>query len=135
LSHEPKEGGLPESVKRFVLTHFHSVDQLEVLLHLYRHRDREWTAEQVSADLRTNPPVAVSRLADLHARGFLARRVDDKELVYRFLAPERYAVDVEHLAQFYGSHRVRIIELIYSRPAEAIRWFADAFRIRKDDKE
>jgi hypothetical protein len=38
---------------------------------------------------------------------------------------------VNDLARDYLIHRVRITELIYSKPSEAIRAFTDAFDLRK----
>jgi hypothetical protein len=126
------EKGIPEPIRRFVLANLHSVDQLEVLLHLFKHSEREWSAEEVGGVHRTSPLAAEARLADLYGRGLLLRRVERGETLYRFAAQPELKVVIERLAQFYSSHHVRIIELIYSRPAEAIRSFAEAFRIRKD---
>lgn len=127
------QGPIPEPVRKFVLAHVSSVEQLEVLLHLRMYPDREWTADAVSQALRTNPLSAAGRLKDLESRRFISRRKEQDAVYYRYApAPEVKPV-VDGLASFYRSHSTRIIELIYSRPAEAIRYFADAFRIRRDD--
>ena len=126
---------IPDVVQRFVLTNLHSVEQLEVLLHLRKNPDREWSAESVSDALRTTPTSVASRLKDLHSRGLISRRQAGQVAVYRYLPPAGIKSAIDSLAQLYGTHRVRIIALLYPRPAEAIRWFSDAFRLRKDDEE
>ncbi len=127
-------GGIPESVRSFVLTNLHSVEQVEVLLHLRKYQDKEWTAESVSLSLKTNTSSISKRLADLHSRGLLSYRNEGGECFYQFFPSRDLKTSVDGLAQYYASHSARIIELIYSRPAESIRWFADAFRLRKGDE-
>lgn len=122
----------PEEVRRLVATHIQSVEQLEVLLLLCRERDRDWTAEQVAAELRIDSGSAGARLEDLRARGF----VECASERYRFQtkSPE-LSRSVEALAEAYRERRVSLINLIFSKPVDKVRLFADAFKLWKDESD
>jgi len=123
-------GGIPDRVVRLIGEHIHSVEQLEVLLLLRREPEREWTASDVAVELATLPQSAADRLEDLARRGLLLKAGES----YRYDRSDhgRDAV-VGELEDVYGRRRVSVIGLIFSKPSETIRTFADAFRIRKED--
>jgi len=124
---------LPPTVVRFVTECIHSVEQLEVLLLVRTRTSPPWTAEEVSRELRTTPDAATSRLEDLTARKLLHVAPGTSPKQYDFApsdADTRTAIDL--LAALYPARRYSIIELIFSRPVDPIRAFADAFRLRKD---
>jgi hypothetical protein len=122
-------GDLPEGVRRLIADSIDSVEQLEILLLLQQHPERTWTAESVARELRVSPLSAGDRLEDL-THDALVARVQGEE--YRY-APETAALDeaVKGLATAYTERRVTVINLIFSKPVDKIRTFADAFRLRK----
>jgi len=122
---------LPEDVRRFIVEHINSVEQLEVLLLLRAHPEQDWSADAVSQRLYTPPPAAAMRLSDLQARGFLSASDDGKVWRYR---PANAEVDafIASLAEHYQERRVTVITLIYSKPHQQVQAFADAFKLRKD---
>ena len=124
---------IPDYVTEFIGDHVDSVELIDVLLLLKRNRAREWTAEEVSQRLYTTPKSASNRLEALRASGIAAG--DDKAQLttYRY-APRDGNVDraVNGLEEAYGARRTTVINLIFSKPTEKIRTFADAFRIRED---
>ena len=124
---------IPERVTRLIAEHIHSIEQLEVLLLARQGADRDWSAEEVARELTTLPDSAATRLEDLAARGFLMVE-DDSERRYRYDPhdAERERA-VGELADVYARRRVTITSMIFSKPSETIRTFADAFRIRKED--
>jgi len=126
------ESRVPAHVRAFIHEHIDSVEQLEVLLLVRAHPGREWSAREVADELRIDPGSAEQRLEDLVRVGLLA----DGSAGVRY-APEtpELARQVDELAQLYQSHRVAIISVIFSRPSERIRSFADAFRIRRGDDD
>lgn len=131
------DAGIPDEVRAFIAEHIDSVEQVEVLLLLRRSGDREWTADAVSDELRTNPGSAAERLADLTARRLIAPAGGAPERPgYRY-APGTPALDqaVRGLDQAYAERRVSVINLIFSKPIDKIRTFADAFRLRKDGRD
>lgn len=125
--------GLSDRVTRFIGEHIDSVEQLEVLLLLRRAAGQEWTADDVARELRIAAASAGGRLEDLERRGILARS-DGKAGAFRY-SPQKGEVDdsVGDLAAAYAERRVTVINLIFSRPNERIRTFADAFRVWRRD--
>jgi hypothetical protein len=124
---------LPEEVRRFIAHHIDSVEQLEILLLLHQQPGRAWSSEAVARELRIPSKSAGERLEDMVHDGPLSRQgVSPEE--YRY-GPESMKLDdaVRGLATRYATHRVSVINLIYSKPIDKIRTFADAFRLRKDD--
>ncbi|HEX5752662.1 MAG TPA: hypothetical protein VFZ09_41040 [Archangium sp.] len=127
-----RAGDLPEAVRRLIAEHIDSVEQLEILLLLHQHPERSWTAESVARELRISPLSAGDRLKDM-ARAAILARVQGSEAEYRY-APEspQMGEAVSGLAAAYSERRVTVINLIFSKPVDKIRTFADAFRLRKD---
>lgn len=122
--------GLPEIVQRIIGDHIDSVEQLEVLLLLRREREHPWNAETVARELRIAAASAEDRLCDLTRRGML-QPTDEQN--YRYAPRERRLDEaVGALASAYSERRVSVINLIFSKPTDRIRTFADAFRVRRD---
>ncbi|MFO7178436.1 MAG: hypothetical protein DIU78_007040 [Pseudomonadota bacterium] len=127
---------LPREVQELIAQHITSVEQLEVLLLLREHADREWSASAVSEEIRTSERSAAARLADLRTRGFLTSREDAGVTLYRFdPLTDTLRRAVASLSQVYRERRYTIIDLIFSKPIDRLRVYADAFRIRKDDSD
>jgi hypothetical protein len=128
-------GDLPEGVRQLIADSIDSVEQLEILLLLQQHPARTWTAESVARELRVSPLSAGDRLEDL-TRDALLVRVKGNEEEYRY-APGSAALDeaARGLATAYTERRVTVINLIFSKPVDKIRTFADAFRLRKKEDD
>lgn len=126
---------LPNDVAQFIVEYIDSVEQLEVLLLVRATAPEEWDGTTVARELRIDARSAASRLAKMAARGLLVT-TDDDEVRYRFdpKSPELRRV-VGLVAETYEERRVSVITLIFSKPSDTIRSFADAFRIRKDEKD
>ncbi len=128
-----RAGDLPEGVRRLIAEHIDSVEQLEILLLLYQHPERSWTAEAVARELRVSAFSAGDRLKEM-ARAAILSHLEGSAVEYRY-APEspQMAEAVAGLATAYTERRVTVINLIFSKPVDKIRTFADAFRLRRDD--
>lgn len=112
-------------VRRLLDTAIASVEQLEILLML-RVEPKTWrTLDDLAAELRGSRSSVERRIDALVHAGFVERRGGQV----------RYGVDasldgaVAELLLEYDLRRARVIEYIYSRPANAMRSFADAFRL------
>jgi hypothetical protein len=118
---------IPDNVANFIRSHVNSVEFLEVLLLLQQERARTWSGDSVAAELRIQPRSAATRLAALKQIG--AAKITDGG-AFRFDETCPLCPAIEALAKAYQTHRVSIIQLIFSRPhhngAEA---FANAFLI------
>lgn len=124
---------IPDEVRGFVVRHIESLEQLEVLLLLARDPARCWDAPGVAAEMRTSLPSVEGRLRDLERRGLLAPVDGTARFRYAPATPDLESA-VTKLAEAYVNHRYSIIELIFSKPMDHIRVFADAFRIRKEPR-
>jgi len=125
------ERDIPDNVKRLLSDHITSVEQLEVLLLLFRHPWEPWTSDRVTEELRTSPSSAHQRLSDLVARGLL--RIEQNP--ERFIAEPRWASDVAGLARAYSERRYTVINLIFSKPIDNLKVYADAFRFKKEEPD
>lgn len=125
---------VPEDVQRFIFDHIDSVEQLDVLLLLREHPDRQWSSAQISTELRTSPLSVDLRLRLLKAQGL----IDDgggAPPSYRF-QPQTpaLAARVSALADIYRVRRHAVYGLIFS-PLKRVRTFANAFMVCDDGKD
>jgi hypothetical protein len=125
--------GIAEEVRRFLLQCIDSVEQLEVLLHLYRTREQSWSPDAIALALYSNPASIARRLAGLYSHGLLTLTSSS---AYRY-QPKTAELEatVSQLAETYRQRRVAVISIIASKPMENVRAFSEAFRLRKKDKE
>lgn len=126
------ESQIPQEVQAFIADHIESVVQLEVLLLLHAAPQRVFSAAEIGRELRIDAAWAAQQLVNLCSRGVLTC-TGTTDPVYRY-GPRTPEMDraVADLAQAYADRRVTVIGLIFSKPVDKIRTFADAFRLRKD---
>lgn len=122
-------------VKRFIANTINSAEQLEVLIFMMSNADTEWSARSVSAETRLPEDSAAAKLADLCAAQLLTVHDENDETLYRYSPHSTALADevAESLERAYREGRDTLIQLIYSKPLQNIRIFADAFRIRRDE--
>jgi hypothetical protein len=125
--------GLPEDVHTFIHQHMDSVEQLEVLLLLWRTPERGWTSDEVATAVYSHPSSVVRRLAMMLGQGLLRER-EPGCYQYAPRTPELHAV-VTRVDDLYRQRRVAVITLIASKPIENVRAFSDAFRIRRKKED
>ncbi|HET7786865.1 MAG TPA: hypothetical protein VFL36_12910 [Myxococcales bacterium] len=121
---------LPDDVTRFIAEHVDNLEQLEILLLLRAQLSRELDAREVTAELRLGPSSASERLADMEARGFLAAQGDPPRYRYSPDTAEKARL-IDELARCYAERRVSVITRIFSPRSDAVRSFADAFKLRR----
>jgi hypothetical protein len=121
----------PDQVRIFIEENIHSVEQLEVLLLLRQDRQKQWTAESVSQALYTPVAAAAMRLADLVSRHLAKTDDSQQNYIYQPSSTELGNL-IDELANVYRDRRVAVISLIYSKPNDHVKAFADAFKFRKD---
>lgn len=123
---------IPSAVRKFVLDYIDSIEMLQVLILLYENQKRAWTTHEITLELRSADTAIERRLADLYLRKILIRC--EGELKHQYLpASEEMGSIIASLVDCHHVRPYRIIDLIYSRPAEALRAFADAFRLSKKE--
>jgi hypothetical protein len=126
------EGPIPESVVRLIAVHIRSLEQLEVLLLLADHPDQVWNTDAVYNVIRSSRSSVAERLEELRLQGLLAfANANQREFRYQPSSPA-ISQAVQSLGQCYKERRVKIVEMIYTPPAEPLKGFADAFKFKKD---
>lgn len=127
-------GPLDTEIENFIATCINSVEQFEILLLLKQHGELE--AETINRELRTSVTSVVKRLDDLARKNLISPR-EDKEtnrIYYKYDPSPKYGDVIDRLAAIYPTHRVAIINLIFSKPQDILKDFSEAFRLREKDK-
>jgi hypothetical protein len=130
---KPDSAQISERVRKFIIEYVDTFEMLRVLVLLYESQERGWTTTEITQELRSAEGAIEKRLSALYDRKILARKADggDKHQFSPF-SEDMKAI----IADLVDSYHVRpywIIDLIYSRPPESLKAFADAFRIKKED--
>ena len=123
----------PAELRHFIAQQIESLAQLEALLRMREDRDRGWTSSELSQRLYITPEMCEALLADLERRGFVAGSAEASGYRYQ---PQSAEADrmLGELAMVYHQRRVAVITEIYSKPVTKVQTFADAFRLRREDK-
>lgn len=129
------EQDITPRVRAIIAEQIDSVMQLEVLLLLADNSAREWDPTEVAQQFRIDQEWVDSQLRGLTARG-LVEIIPGPPVRFRYQprTPE-LAQAVAELGQAYANRRVTVIGMIFSKPVDKIRSFADAFRLRKDKND
>lgn len=104
---------LPSDVQAFISEHIDSVEAVNVLLLVFAEPAREWTADEVARELRTNEWSADMYLRVLRTRDLLQANNGSPT---RFRAEGAFAGSVAALGRAFRERRVAVIRFIYSRP-------------------
>lgn len=120
--------GISHRLEAFIAEHVDSVGLLEVLLLLHAAPDTALDAAAVAKALRVDPAWTEQTMAGLADKRLIARAGD----AYRYDLTHAGHDVVDELARAYADRRVTVIGLIFSKPADRLRVFADAFRLFRD---
>ena len=132
---------IPPDVKAFIARHFDSVVQLELLLLFHCDASRAWSTAEVARELRIEVNWTDVQIHQLVRGGLLrpsptADPATPPELRYHFdPASPTLGNVMDRVAKLYAHRRLSVIEVIYAQPADTLRTFADAFRIRQEGKD
>lgn len=122
----------PDSVRSFVERHIRSIEQLEILLLLRQSPERWWSVQGVYDVILSTPPSVQRWLDELVAQSFIEFAATTPAS-YRYSAQAENAVQIDRIAEAYGTMPVRVIEAIYKPTRNPAQGFADAFRLRPQD--
>jgi hypothetical protein len=114
----------------FVRASFRSVWTVELLLFLWRHSSRAWTAAELVREMRASEFVVREGLILLQAAGLVGT---DSECAYRY-GPALPQLDgfVEQLDALYRERPFSVMQMIFSTPGDKLQTFAEAFKLKKD---
>lgn len=106
---------------------FGSVWALELLLLLHRNPDRAWTTPDLVREFRSSDAVVAESIERLVASGLVV--VDGDTVRYGPVSPEQDVL-VRQLNDTYRTKPAAIRRLIVRGPAEKLKSFSDAFKLK-----
>jgi hypothetical protein len=125
---------IPDDVTQFIQEKIDSIAQLEALLLLRSEPNGTWSSSTLAQRLYTGEQETVDALERLCADG-LTIASGSNPTVYRYEPVSQELRDlVDRTADVYSKHLVPITNLIHTKPKTRVQEFADAFKIRKDEK-
>jgi hypothetical protein len=123
--------GLPEEVRAFIRQNISSIEQLEILLHLYEIAPQQKTAEQIAQSLYLSPESTARQLVYFREKGLVTESSGPKPSYSLESKESNTGRSIGALALTYRERRVSVINEIFSNPISTIQTFADAFIINK----
>jgi hypothetical protein len=134
------DSSIPEDVRVLLREHMHSFEQLEALLLMRTDPTRDWSVEELAERLRISPALAEEAVKQLAASA-IAEVSSLPGEVLRYRGPrEDFRIRVDRLASVYEESHLEVIMLMSAHSIErmrtgAVRAFADAFVIRRKDRD
>lgn len=123
---------LSHALKHFLTDAIVSVERLDTLLFLYRHANRWWAAQKLSAELEMPADAVQSHLEHLSARNLLEVRIAESVIFCYKPASEELSRLVEAVASTHYHHRDAVVSVLTGhQPTDGARLFAEAFHFRK----
>lgn len=129
------DAGISRDLRDFLGQYISSIEQLEILLFLFRHPGRACDAVVVAQQLGLAESIADKGLEALYRQGLLQMDCQQPSLYHANLDNEDLTQRVLRLGQVYSERRVTIINMIFSRHLDRIRAFADSFKLTKKDPD
>ena len=125
-----QEHNQQSEIDRFILDRIDTVPRLEAILFFWRDRSQMSSAEGLAKYLWVKPDLAKEILHDLARSGFLDVVAESEEYRYRSDPENDRLIDL--LNSVYRKELIRVTTMIHSKPSAAVREFARAFRMKKD---
>ena len=125
---DPGRASFDAELTSFIESALPSVWALETLLVMRRNSDRTWPADALVTETRSSQNVMSDCLRTLERAGLIARDADG----YRYRpATPHMAELVERLATTYAERPFGVTAVIMARRSDALKGFADSFRLGK----
>lgn len=124
---------LPPAVRALIDAYVTTMTHVEVLLFLRREETRAWQARELPESVTGGSEPAARRCLDelLAARLLVGGEAGEG---YRYApASDDLRAATDELDAMYNQRPVTLVRALYSRPATAVRSFADAFRLRREE--
>lgn len=118
-----------DGFKRYLYSRIETIERLRVLLLMYK-EPVKWTVEMLSSRLYISSEKIQAELQVLRSQGVVLES-GGESYQYNPNTPENHRV--EELVQFDSEKPVTLINLIYDKPADPLKKFADAFKLKKKE--
>ena len=119
-------------VDEFILEQIETVPHLEALLLLWHSRPKPWSVDEMAQRLFLGPSTVRDILLDLARRG-LIRTIAAALETYQYESEPGRDRLMALVALTYREDLIRLSRLIHSKPSAAVRDFARAFRLKKEN--
>lgn len=123
---------ISDELMRFIFDCIDSVEQLDVLLLIHAHPDREWTFPEISRELRSSEASIRKRIVTLKEKSIIDPSALSPRGVRYMPFSEKVGQLVNNLSAIYPVQPYRVMELIFNKEKSAIQSFADSFRLKKE---
>jgi hypothetical protein len=126
---------LPQEVLTLLARSLPSMVHIELLLLIFRTEPQQWTVEDAAAEVRTSPALAAAAFADLDTARLAVPVPGTEEGSYTLApldSPSRAAC--ASLQDVYDRRPVTLVKALYKRPQSSVQAFADAFRVRPEER-
>jgi hypothetical protein len=124
---------LPADVVQFIAAQIDTVPHLEALLLLWESAPRTWSAEEIAARIYVARDVAVQILQDLERRRLVRAAEGAAERLVYDAAWDATGDLMARVAATYRQNLIRVARSIHARAPSAVREFARAFEIKKEE--
>jgi hypothetical protein len=122
---------ISDDAKTFLRAVIRSVWALELLLLLRKQRDRAWTVDALTRELRASDTAIRQALPNFRIAGLIQDEAD--ETIRYTPATTQLDALVQEVASEYANRPFAILNEILAPRETNVEQFARAFRIRKDD--
>jgi DNA-binding FadR family transcriptional regulator len=125
-------GEISGETLKFIRTCFTSVWALELLLMMRRECTKIWSIGELTQELRASDLIVREALPELVNCGLVAET--GREMFQYRPVESTLEQLVNRVAAAYSQNRMQVVEEILNARAANIRMFANAFKLKKDDK-
>jgi predicted transcriptional regulator len=128
---------LTNKLKAFIASNISTLEDLEMLLLLHAQPDREWDVTEISHELSVDPIALLARIQEFVTKGLVSHKSGASKFSNYQFAPssEDIRTNVDALAAAYKSSRIQLIDYVVSPFRDDLLKFANAFKLKKDDKD
>lgn len=123
--------GIPREVKDFLSKNITSIEQLEILLLVFRNTAKTWQLAEIAQTLGIQADATENCLQMLSERGLVQKHASAMQ--YQATADDELYRRIVAVAKTYSERRITMINFIFSRHLDRIRAFADSFKLKKDE--
>jgi hypothetical protein len=124
-----------DELQRFLVNDIGSVERLDVLLFLYRHRPQWWGAQKLASQLEMLADTVQTHLERLSARNLLDVKLAESVLFCYGPGNESLARLVDAIALAHYTNRDEVVGVLTHRPPKGARLFAEAFHLQNRKRD
>ena len=119
---------ISDGFKEYLHSRVENIERLRVLLLMHK-EPVKWTVEELSSRLYISPDKVRDELRALRSQGVII----ESGAAYQYNSDAEDNLRIQELAKFDREKPVTLINLIYEKPKDQLKNFADAFKLKKKE--